>query len=59
MKIIGDCPLKSPKYTISLANKCANGKELNPSEFSGGKETNDYLRTSGGKGDRFIISLGA
>lgn len=36
-----------PKYIISLANKYANGKELDSSEFSGGKETNDFLRTFG------------
>jgi len=33
-----------PKYIISLANKYANGEELNPSEFSGGTESNDFLR---------------
>jgi len=33
-----------PKYIISLANKYANGEELDPSEFSGGKETNDFLK---------------
>jgi len=31
------------KYIISLANKYANGKELDPSEFSGGDETNNFL----------------
>jgi hypothetical protein len=46
-----------PKYTISLANKYVNGKELNSSEFSGGKETNDYLGTLGFKivGKKSII----
>jgi hypothetical protein len=29
-----------PKYVISLANKYANRMELEPSEFSGGQETN-------------------
>jgi hypothetical protein len=33
----------SPKYVISLANKYANGKELNPSKFSGGDESNKFL----------------
>ena len=33
-----------PKYIISLANRYANGEELDSSEFSGGKETNDFLR---------------
>lgn len=28
-----------PKYVISLANRFANGKILNPSGFSGGSET--------------------
>ena len=32
-----------PKYVISLANKYANGEELEPSDFGGGRETNDYL----------------
>jgi len=36
-----------PKYVISLANKYATGKELDPSEFSGGKETNDFLKNLG------------
>ncbi|MEW6374919.1 MAG: hypothetical protein AB1502_03910 [Thermodesulfobacteriota bacterium] len=36
-----------PKYVISLANKHANGKELEPSEFGGGKESNDFLRILG------------
>ena len=36
-----------PKYTLSLANKFANGEELNPSLFSGGTETNDFLRSRG------------
>jgi len=36
-----------PKYIVSLSNKYANGVELNPSEFSGGKETNDFLRSLG------------
>lgn len=38
-----------PKYIISLANKYANGKELDPTEFSGGKETNDFLKSLGFK----------
>ena len=36
-----------PKYAISLANKYANGKELNPEEFSGGNESNEFLRRLG------------
>lgn len=36
-----------PKYIVSLANKYANGSELNPSEFSGGEETNEFLRALG------------
>jgi len=38
-----------PKYTISLANKYANGKELESERFSGGKESNDFLRSLGFK----------
>jgi hypothetical protein len=33
----------SPKYVISLANRYANGKELDSSEFSGGNESNTLL----------------
>lgn len=33
-----------PKYVISLANKFANGEELDPSVFSGGQETNNFLK---------------
>lgn len=36
-----------PKYVISLANKYANGKELDSSEFSGGRESNDFLKYFG------------
>jgi hypothetical protein len=36
-----------PKYVVSLANKYANGYELDPSEFSGGMETNSFLRGLG------------
>lgn len=36
-----------PKYVISLSNKYANGKNLNPDDFNGGKETNNFLRNLG------------
>ena len=36
-----------PKYLISIANKFANGKELQPQEFSGGSETNQFLMSLG------------
>jgi len=36
-----------PKYVVSLANKYANGKDLDSSEFSGGGETNSFLRDLG------------
>ncbi len=36
-----------PKYVISLANRHINGSILNSSEFSGGIETNQFLRTLG------------
>ena len=32
-----------PKYVISLANKFANGTELLPSQFNGGREVNEFL----------------
>ncbi len=38
-----------PKYIISLAKKYANGKELDSSQFGGGKETNNFLRIWGFK----------
>ena len=38
-----------PKYIISLANKYVNGEELSPSKFSGGTESNDFLRALGFK----------
>ena len=38
-----------PKYVISLANKYANGMVLDPSEFSGGQETNRFLVRLGSK----------
>ena len=36
-----------PKYIISLANKYANGNELDHSEFSGGDEANNFLESLG------------
>lgn len=39
----------APKYVISLANRYANGEKLNPSEFSGGTESNNFLRALGFK----------
>lgn len=36
-----------PKYIISIANKFANNTELNPSLFSGGAETNNFLISYG------------
>jgi hypothetical protein len=38
-----------PKYVLSLANKYANGHELNPEFFSGGNETNTFLEKLGFK----------
>lgn len=34
-----------PKFTISLANKYANGTELQPDDFHGGDETNNFLKS--------------
>jgi hypothetical protein len=39
--------LYPPKYIISLANKYANGKELDHSEFGGGEESNNFLESLG------------
>jgi hypothetical protein len=36
-----------PKYVISLANKYANDCELDSEEFSGGKESNEFLKSRG------------
>lgn len=36
-----------PKYILSLANRFANGEELDPDTFSGGKETNCFLARLG------------
>jgi 5-methylcytosine-specific restriction enzyme A len=41
-----------PKYVISIANKFANGTELSASDFSGGDETNKFLKSLG-----FMIQL--
>ena len=38
-----------PKYVLSIANKFATGKELLPSEFHGGPESNDLLKKLGFK----------
>jgi MoxR-like ATPase len=36
-----------PKYIISIANKYANGNDLDHSEFLGGSEANDFLESLG------------
>jgi len=36
-----------PKYVLSLANRFANGEGLDSSEFSGGQETNNFLKRLG------------
>lgn len=36
-----------PKYVISLANKYANGSKLNSGAFSGGNESNEFLKSRG------------
>ncbi len=36
-----------PKYTITLAHEIAMGESLSPSLFSGGVESNDFLRRRG------------
>jgi len=35
------------KYVVGIANLFANGKELDPESFSGGKETNKFLQSLG------------
>jgi len=39
--------LYPPKYLISVANRFANGSELPPSDFSGGKAVNEFLARLG------------
>ena len=39
--------LYPPKYVLSIAAKIATKKELEPSQFNGGEETNSYLRRLG------------
>lgn len=36
-----------PKYVLSLAAEYAKGKELDPNEFSGGTESNNFLKKLG------------
>lgn len=36
-----------PKYVLSIATKIATGRELEPSQFNGGDETNGFLTTLG------------
>jgi hypothetical protein len=38
-----------PKYVISVANKFANKTELKARKFSGGQETNSFLKRRGFK----------
>jgi len=47
-----------PKYIISLASKFADGKELESSEYSGGKETNNFLSALGFKIERPAVKIG-
>src|SRR5271155_2110689 len=37
----------SPRYVVSVAAKLATGKEPPSNEFSGGEETNNFLRERG------------
>ena len=46
-KLIFDGQPFPPKYVVSLANKYANGEELDSSVFDGGAETNSYLESRG------------
>ena len=43
-----------PKYVLSIATKIATGNELDPSQFGGGHETNNFLTELG-----FIIREGS
>ena len=39
--------LYAPKYVLSVANRFANGYELHPKQFTGGRETNRFLQALG------------
>jgi len=39
--------LYAPKYVLSIANIYANGYELRPEQFAGGRETNLFLQARG------------
>ncbi|SDJ86160.1 HNH endonuclease [Sediminibacillus albus] len=51
-----DGKLYSPKYVLSIANLYANDEELSPELFSGGEETNNYLKKLGFKIEKFGVS---
>ncbi len=38
-----------PKYVISVANRYANGTELDPEKFQGGDPANNFLKSRGFK----------
>lgn len=46
-EVLHDGKSYPPKYVISLAAKYATGTELEPSLFSGGDETNNFLKSLG------------
>lgn len=48
-QLLSNGKLFPPKYVVSIANKYANGVELDPCKFSGGKETNSFLESRGFK----------
>lgn len=45
-----------PKYVLSLSNKYVNGNILNPDDFSGGMETNGFLKDLGFDIENITIS---
>ncbi len=45
--LIHNDKLYPPKFIISLSNKYANGNELESEKFSGGEETNGFLKARG------------
>ena len=47
--LVADGKHLPPKYTISLAHQVALGKWLHPDQFSGGQESNGFLRRRGFK----------
>ena len=45
--VLHDCKHYPPKYLISIANPFRNNEEWDSNDFSGGPETNQFLKSMG------------